>query len=119
MTISKLLFIIFALWFTLFLAYFWWKVALKGWVYKFFLYRRGIVTTAEITYFLDSLIKVQYRAMFYVKLKFHTATQEVNTDNIKIFLSKNEIHRYRVGQKVKIKYDPKNLKNISIIGVIT
>ncbi|MCH4248604.1 MAG: DUF3592 domain-containing protein [Acinetobacter populi] len=119
MILTQLFFILLVFWLVLLLAYFWWKVALKGWVYKFFLYRRGIVTTAEITYFLDSLIKVQYRAMFYVKLKFHTATQEVNTDNIKIFLSKNEIHRYRVGQKVKIKYDPANLKNILIVDILS
>ncbi|MCU4456329.1 hypothetical protein KTH94_06405 [Acinetobacter pittii] len=35
-----------------------------------------------------------------------------------VLIAKQDQHKYKVGSIIKIKYDPKNLKNISILGEV-
>lgn len=99
-------------------SYLLWILCLKNFYHHLCLVKRGVQTTAEITYFLDSLIKVQYRPMFYIKLHFYINEHEVITDRIKMLIKKNEVAQYVVGKKVTIKYDPKNMNNVAILSVI-
>ena len=38
------------------------------------------------------------------------------TENLKVLVAKQNHDQYKVGSIIKIKYDPKNLKNILILG---
>lgn len=76
------------------------------------------MTSAEVVYFQDSLAKVQYRPLCYIKLKFQTEQGEIMTQNLKVLIAKKNHDQYKVGSLIKIKYDPKNLKNISILGEV-
>lgn len=76
------------------------------------------MTSAKVVYFQDSLAKVQYRPLCYVKLKFQTEQGQVITENLKVLIAKQDQHKYKVGSIINIKYDPKNLKNISILGEV-
>ncbi|WP_111854764.1 DUF3592 domain-containing protein [Acinetobacter oleivorans] len=105
-------------WFSLFFAYIAWAFFLKSLVHKFLIYKRGMITYAEIMYFQDSLAKVQYRPLCYIKLKFQTEQGEIITENLKVLIAKQNHDQYKVGSIIKIKYDPKNLKNISILGEV-
>jgi len=104
------------IWFTLFFIYIAWTFFLKSLVYKFFIYKRGIVTSAEVVYFQDSLVKVQYRPLCHIKLKFQAAQGQIITENLKVIIAKQNHDQYKVGNIINIKYDPQNLKNISILG---
>lgn len=105
-------------WFSLFFIYIAWTFFLKNLVHKFLIYSRGIITSAEVVYFQDSLAKVQYRPLCYIKLKFQTEQGQIITENIKVLVAKQNHHKYKVGSIINIKYDPKNLKNISILGEV-
>ena len=105
-------------WFSLFFIYIAWTFFLKSLVHKFLIYRRGIITSAEVLYFQDSLAKVQYRPLCYIKLKFQTEQGQVITENLKVLIGKQDHYKYKVGNIINIKYDPKNLKNISILGEV-
>jgi hypothetical protein len=105
-------------WFSLFFLYIAWVFFLKSLVHKFLIYRRGIMTSAEVVYFQDSLAKVQYRPLCYIKLKFQTEQGQIMTENLKLLIAKQNHHKYKVGSIINIKYDPKNLKNISILGEV-
>lgn len=105
-------------WFSLFFIYIVWIFFLKSLVHKFLIYKRGIITSAEVVYFQDSLAKVQYRPLCYIKLKFQTEQGQIITENIKVLVAKKNHHKYKVGSIIYIKYDPKNLKNISILGEV-
>lgn len=105
-------------WFSLFFLYIAWVFFLKSLVHKFLIYRRGIITPAEVVYFQDSLAKVQYRPLCYIKLKFQTEQGQIITENIKVLVAKQNHHKYKVGSIINIKYNPKNLKNISILGEV-
>lgn len=61
---------------------------------------------------------MQYRPLCYVKLKFQTEQGQVITENLKVLIAKQDQHKYKVGSIINIKYDPKNLKNISILGEV-
>lgn len=76
------------------------------------------MTSAEVVYFQDSLTKVQYRPLCYIKLKFQTEQGQIITENLKVLIAKQDQHKYKVGSVINIKYDPKNLKNISILGEV-
>lgn len=76
------------------------------------------MTSAEIIYFQDSLAKVQYLPLCYIKLKFQTEQGQIITENLKVLVAKQNHHKYKVGSIINIKYDPKNLKNISILGEV-
>ena len=76
------------------------------------------MTSAEGVYFQDSLAKVQYRPLCYIKLKFQTEQGQIITENLKVLIAKQDQHKYKVGSIINIKYDPKNLKNISILGEV-
>ncbi len=76
------------------------------------------MTSAKVIYFQDSLAKVQYRPLCYIKLKFQTEQGEIITENLKVLIAKKNHDQYKVGSLIKIKYDPKNLKNISILGEV-
>ncbi len=91
---------------------------LKSQVQRFLIYKRGKIASAEVVYFQDSLAKVQYRPLCYVKLKFQTKQGQVITENLKVLISKQDHYKYKVGSIINIKYDPKNLKNISILGEV-
>lgn len=76
------------------------------------------MTSAEVVYFQDSLAKVQYRPLCYIKLKFQTEQSQIMTENLKVLIGEKNHHKYKVGSIINIKYDSKNLKNISILGEI-
>jgi len=40
------------------------------------------------------------------------------TENLKVIIAKKNHDKYKVGSIIKIKYDPKNLNNISILGEV-
>lgn len=40
------------------------------------------------------------------------------TENLKVIIAKKNQDKYKVGSIIKIKYDPQNLKNISILGEV-
>jgi len=103
-------------WFTLFFIYIAWTFFLKSLVYKFLIYKRGIITSAEILYFQDTLVKVQYRPLCHIKLKFEAEQGQIITENLKVIIAKKDHDKYKVGHLINIQYDPKNLKNISILG---
>lgn len=105
-------------WFSLFFIYIVWIFFLKSLVHKFLIYRRGIITSAEVVYFQDSLAKVQYRPLCYFKLKFQSEQGQIITENLKVLIAKQDHYKYKLGSIIKIKYDPKNLKNISILGEV-
>ena len=46
------------------------------------------MTSAEVVYFQDSLAKVQYRPLCYIKLKFQTEQGEIITENLKVLIAK-------------------------------
>ena len=118
MNLKEIFYTIFSLWFGLFIAYIFWKIILKDLFYKIVLYRRGVVTIAELSYVLDSAIYVQYCPLFYMRFKFKVSSGVVESPNIKVIINKKDIPFYHVGNKVKIKYDPKNLSNIKIVDNI-
>ncbi len=118
MNLKEIFYTIFSLWFGLFIAYIFWKIILKDLFYKIVLYRRGVVTIAELSYVLDSAIYVQYRPLFYMRFKFKISSGVVESPNIKVIINKKDTPLYHVGNKVKIKYDPKNLSNIKIVDNI-
>ncbi|KRI52071.1 DUF3592 domain-containing protein [Acinetobacter pittii] len=118
MKFSDFLTFIGMVWFSLFFIYIAWTFFLKSLVHKFLIYRRGIITSAEVVYFQDSLAMVQYRPLCYIKLKFQTEQGQIITENIKVLVAKQNHHKYKVGSIINIKYDPKNLKNISILGEV-
>ncbi|WP_050675750.1 DUF3592 domain-containing protein [Acinetobacter sp. 1542444] len=105
-------------WFSLFFTYIVWTFFLKSQVQRFLIYKRGKMTSAEVVYFQDSLAKVQYRPLCYIKLKFQTEQGQIITENLKVLIAKQDQHKYKVGSIINIKYDPKNLKNISILGEV-
>lgn len=76
------------------------------------------MTSAEVVYFQDSLAKLQYRPLCYVKLKIQTEQGQVITENLKVLIAKQDHYKYKVGSIINIKYDPKNLKTISILGEV-
>lgn len=116
MKFSDFLTFIGTIWFALFFIYIAWIFFLKRLVYKFFIYKRGIIAPAEVVYFQDSLVKVQYRPLCHIKLKFQTEQGQIITENVKVLIAKKDHDKYKVGRLINIKYDPKNLKNISILG---
>lgn len=118
MKFSDFLTFIGMVWFSLFFIYIAWTFFLKSLIHKFLIYRRGIITSAEVIYFQDSLAKVQYRPLCYIKLKLKTEQGQIITENIKVLMAKKNHHKYKVGSIINIKYDPKNLKNISILGEV-
>ena len=44
------------------------------------------MTSAEVVYFQDSLAKVQYRPLCYIKLKFQTEQGQIITENLKVLM---------------------------------
>jgi len=40
------------------------------------------------------------------------------TENLKVIIAKKDLVKYKVGSTINIKYDPKNLNNISILGEV-
>lgn len=118
MKFSDFLSFIGTVWFSLLFIYIAWIFFLKSQVQRFLIYKRGKFASAEVVYFQDSLAKVQYRPLCYVKLKFQTEQGQVITENLKVLIAKQDQHKYKVGSIIKIKYDPKNLKNISILGEV-
>ncbi len=106
------------IWFTLFFIYIAWTFFLKSLVHKFLIYKRGIITSAEVVYFQDSLVKVQYPPLCHIKLKFQAEQDQIMTENLKVLIAKQNHDQYKVGSIIKIKYDPQNLKNISILGEV-
>ncbi|OBA11004.1 hypothetical protein A9988_14485 [Acinetobacter calcoaceticus] len=118
MKFSDFLTFIGTVWFSLFFIYIAWIFFLKSQVQRFLIYKRGKMTSAEVVYFQDSLAKVQYRPLCYVKLKFQTEQGQVLTENLKVLIAKQDQHKYKVGSVINIKYDPKNFKNISILGEV-
>jgi hypothetical protein len=117
-TFSNFFTIIVALWLILLFTYFAWTFFLKSLFYRICIYKRGLATTAEVVYFQDSLIKVQYQPLCHIRLKFQTEDGQVKTENLKVIIRKKDHDKYKVGKIINIKYDPKNLKNISILGQI-
>lgn len=118
MKFSDFLTFIGVVWFSLFFTYIAWTFFLKSLVHKFFIYKRGIITSAEVAYFQDSLVKVQYRPVCHIKLKFQAEQGQIITENLKVIIPKQNHDQYKIGSIIKIKYDPKNLKNISILGEV-
>lgn len=53
-----------------------------------------------------------------MRFKFKISSGVVESPNIKVIINKKDIPFYHVGNKVKIKYDPKNLSNIKIVDNI-
>ena len=118
MNFSNFLTFIGVIWFSLFFLYIAWIFFLKSLVYKFLIYKRGMITSAEVVYFQDSLVKVQYRPLCHIKLKFQAEQGQIMTENLKVLVAQQNHHKYKVGSIINIKYDPKNLKNISILGEV-
>lgn len=116
MTGSNIVVAIAAVFIFLLVIYVFWKILIKDIYYNICRMTRGVVVHADITYLLDTLVKVQYRPMYIVQLRFYIADAEVITDQVKVLLSKKQAAQYTVGTKVKIKYDPRNINNLAIIA---
>ncbi|RSN88400.1 hypothetical protein EA766_16110 [Acinetobacter pittii] len=84
MKFSDFLTFIGTVWFSLLFIYIAWIFFLKSQVQRFLIYKRGKFASAEVVYFQDSLAKVQYRPLCYVKLKFQTEQGQVITENLKV-----------------------------------
>ncbi|ENV73620.1 hypothetical protein F946_01132 [Acinetobacter johnsonii ANC 3681] len=95
-----------------------WKILLKDIYYKICRSIGGKETEAEIVYYLDSLIKVQYQPLFFMQLRFNIDGNETITDKFKVIMRKGDAAKYAVGKRVKIKYDLKNIENVIILNVI-
>lgn len=96
-------------------TYLLWKIFLQDIYYMYCRMRRGVVVDAEIVYLLDSLLKVQYRALYHIQFRFYIGQQQVLSNRVKVLLTKTQVQHYAVGTIVKIKYDAKNLDNLVII----
>lgn len=100
----------------LLVVYVFWKILIKDVYYNICRLTRGVTVRADIIYLLDTLVKVQYRPMYMVQLRFYIGDAEVVTDQVKVLLTKKQAAQYSVGTTVTIKYDPKNINNLAIIA---
>ncbi|OOS68229.1 hypothetical protein BTG60_04505, partial [Acinetobacter pittii] len=109
MKFSDFLTFIGTVWFSLLFIYITWTFFLKSQVQRFLIYKRGKMTSAEVVYFQDSLAKVQYRPLCYIKLKFQTEQGQVITENLKVGEFKHEVRQFEKS------YDNQQAEQISLM----
>lgn len=97
--------------------YFHWEFIIKPIYAKVCIVNRGITTTAEVLYFIDTLVKVQNRPLIHLVLQFDMNGSTRKTNKLKILIKKQDLVKYKIGANILIKYDPKNLKNIEVLSI--